>query len=80
MIRIGSLHDKVFVIHLVSTIDGKPTVDGRVMDVIGTKMKLIEAVLGERLKGTTERAQNDVISVKSEINEIFGALREDAKR
>jgi len=79
MIRIGSKHDSVFAIHLVAKLpSGKATVDGRVMDVIGTKMKLIEAVLGERLKGSA-KTEGERIEVTSEINEIFGALKEDAK-
>jgi|SaaInlLV_10m_DNA_2_1039722.scaffolds.fasta_scaffold03773_2 SNF2 family DNA or RNA helicase len=79
MIRIGSAHAAVLAIHLVTKLKtGKPTIDQRVMDVIGSKMKLIEAVLGERLKGT-EKVKGKKIEVRSEINDIFDALREDAK-
>jgi len=79
MIRIGSEHDSVLAIHLVSKLkSGKATIDGRVMDVIGYKMKLIEAVLGERLKGT-EKAEGKQIDVQSEINDLFAFLQEDAQ-
>jgi SNF2 family DNA or RNA helicase len=78
MIRIGSLHDNVLALHLVAKLKGgKATIDQRVMDVIGNKMKLIEAVLGERLKGTT-KGDDARIEVSSEINTIFDLLREDA--
>jgi len=79
MIRIGSEHDSVLAIHLVAKLKtGKPTIDGRVMDVIGSKMKLIEAVLGERLKGT-EKGKGEKIEVRSEVNDLFDFLQEDAK-
>jgi len=80
MIRIGSLHDNVLALHLVAKLkSGKGTIDQRVMDVIESKMKLIEAVLGERLKGTAKGTGKDRIDVSSEINDIFGALQADAK-
>jgi SWI/SNF-related matrix-associated actin-dependent regulator 1 of chromatin subfamily A len=81
MIRIGSLHSNVLALHLVarSKKEGK-TIDHRVMDVIGSKMKLIEAVLGERLKGTEKGPDKaPTISVSSDINDIFDALRADAE-
>ncbi len=77
MIRIGSMHDSVLAIHLVAKLkNGKATVDGRVMEVIGTKMKLIEAVLGERLKGSS-KLEGETIQVASEINTIFDLLKGD---
>jgi len=82
MIRIGSMHDKVLALHLVakSKKEGK-TIDRRVMEVIGSKMKLIEAVLGERLRGTEKVEKNEGrIEVTSEINDIFDALRADAEK
>ena len=80
MIRIGSIHAMVLAIHLVAKLaNGKPSIDGRVMDVISSKMKLIEAVLGERLKGKTQTTQtNATIKVRSEVLEIFDALQDDA--
>jgi len=84
MIRIGSLHDSVLAIHLVARskkLKKDATIDQRVMDVIGSKMKLIEAVLGERVKGTQRERDKkpEVLEVRSEINDLFEALQEDAK-
>lgn len=85
MIRIGSPHDRVFAVHLVARskkIKKEATIDQRVMDVINSKMGLVNAVLGERLKGvakSTKDTSNEAIEVRSEINEIFDALKEDAK-
>lgn len=78
MIRIGSQHDNVLALHLVakSKKEGK-TIDHRVMDVIGSKMKLIEAVLGERLRGTTRATGK--IDVSSDVGSIFDLLTEDAR-
>jgi len=84
MIRIGSLHDNVLALHLVARSKKEgATIDQRVMDVIGSKMKLIEAVLGERLKGTEKKNDGDAdgrIEVTSEINDLFDALKADAER
>ena len=73
MIRIGSIHDKVFSYHMVS----KGTIDDRVMKTLKNKMNLIEAVLGKRLK---EDGKDDIIEVgQSEVNELFDGLLEDAR-
>mgnify|MGYP003965704415 CR=1 FL=1 len=80
MIRIGSVHDNVLAIHLVAKSKGGATIDQRVMDVIGSKMKLIEAVLGERLKGNAKAKADERIEVTSEINDIFDALQGDARK
>ncbi len=74
MIRIGSEHDRVYAIHLVC----KDTVDDRVQAVRRKKMRLIEAVIGERLKG--DSTAGTVYEVSSEINDIFEGLRTDALR
>jgi SNF2 family DNA or RNA helicase len=60
MIRIGSTHDRCYAIHLVA----KGTIDEKVMAVLKKKMKLIEAVMGKRLKGDSD---------------IFSALQADAR-
>jgi SNF2 family DNA or RNA helicase len=74
MIRIGSEHDRVYAIHLVC----KDTVDERVQAVRRKKMRLIEAVIGERLKG--DSTTGTVYEVTSEIKDIFEGLRSDAMR
>jgi SNF2 family DNA or RNA helicase len=86
MIRIGSQHDKVYAIHLIT----QGTIDGYVAQVLKRKMNLIEAVLGKRLKGdsveteTTVVEQADdgpaVISNTSDVNELFDTMLQGAKR
>jgi intein/homing endonuclease len=81
MIRIGSQHDNVLALHLVAKSKNpkiKGTIDEKVMQVIDKKMRLIEAVLGERLKGTA-KDEAATIDVTSEINEIFDALKADTE-
>jgi SNF2 family DNA or RNA helicase len=76
MVRIGSVHDRVLARHLVAKVKGVPTVDQKVQEVIEKKLKLIEAVLGERLKGKDSGSTSDeVLTVTSEINELFDALK-----
>lgn len=76
MIRIGSEHDRCYVVHLVARGTRRKTVDHRVMEVLGKKMVLVEAVLGKRLKG---EGDNVPIAAENEISDLFRALRQDAK-
>jgi len=73
MIRIGSIHDRVYAVHLIAG----GTVDARVQQVKNKKMKLIEAVLGQRIKG--EKAPDVVIDAGSGARELFDFLLEDAR-
>ena len=74
MIRIGSIHDKVFSYHVCAP----KTIDERVMKTLNVKMSLIEAVLGKRLK--EEGSEDEVLEVgQSELNDIFDGLFEDAQ-
>jgi hypothetical protein len=75
MVRIGSVHDRCHVIHLVAQ-GHKKTVDHRVLEVLGKKMHLVEAVLGKRLKGEGDTA---IIDAQNEISDLFHSLREDAR-
>ena len=59
MIRIGSPNDRCYAIHLVCD----DTVDERVMDVLAKKMKLVEGIIGKRLKGEEEGSDKDDNSV-----------------
>lgn len=77
MIRIGSVHDKCYVIHLISKGKRRRTVDHRVMEVLSRKMTLVEAVLGKRIKG--EGDEDSVIEVENDISDLFNALRDDAR-
>jgi len=75
MIRIGSTHDTCSVVHLVAK-GKKKTVDHRVLEVLGKKMSLVEAVLGKRIKGTGE---SSIISVENDISDLFQSLKQDAR-
>jgi SNF2 family DNA or RNA helicase len=75
MIRIGSVHDRCFIIHLVGR-GAKKTVDHRILEVLGKKMGLIEMVLGKRLKGDGDTS---VITVDNDISDIYSGLRADAR-
>lgn len=74
MIRIGSKHDRCYAIHLVA----KGTIDTRVMGVLRKKMKLIEQVMGKRLKG--EDGEEIMVSDANSIDDLFSGLMEDARR
>lgn len=85
MIRIGTAHDRVYSIHLVAKWR-KRTVDQRIMEVLGKKMQLVESVLGQRLKaegGMTadpDLGQDaEYITVQNELNDLYQALRDDAR-
>lgn len=73
MIRIGSLHDRVYALHLVA----KGTVDDKIMGVLKRKMNLIEAVLGKRIKGEDDEVK---IDSRNDITELFRQLQEDARK
>ena len=74
MIRIGSIHDRVFAYHICVP----KTIDDRVMKALSGKMQLIESVLGKRLKEDGE--SDKVISVgTSEVSDLFDGLLEDAR-
>ena len=78
MIRIGSQHDRVLAIHLVT----ENTIDERVMTVMEKKMGLVEAVLGKRIKGEDETdtdADQGVIKAEKDLDSLFDALRKDAQ-
>lgn len=74
MIRIGSKHDRCYAIHLVA----RGTIDVRVMGVLRKKMKLIEQVMGKRLKG--EDMDDILISDDNSIDDVFSALMADARK
>ncbi|MBD3261944.1 MAG: hypothetical protein GF334_09840, partial [Candidatus Altiarchaeales archaeon] len=78
MIRIGSTHDNVYAIHLVSEDRGRPTIDGRTQEVLASKMDLIEKVLGKKLKTTDEEEDDYEVSAEDDITDLFRILRQDA--
>lgn len=71
MIRIGSLHDRVYAIHLVV----KKTVDAHVVQIMNKKMNLVEKVLGKRIKGDRDEV---TVPVENDLSDLFNALRADA--
>ena len=75
MIRIGSTHDRVLAMHLVA----KDTIDERVQDVRRKKMRLVESVLGQRIKGEAD-TNDEILDSNSEIKDLFDALRADARK
>jgi len=78
MIRIGSIHDMVYAIHLIAQDDGKPTIDGRTQNVLLSKMDLIEKVLGKKLK--TESEGDYEVSAENDIVDLFKLLSQDARK
>lgn len=74
MIRIGSEHDRVYAIHLVA----RDTIDERVQSVKAKKMKLIESVLGARIKG--EKADNVIYDARGEVKDLYDAMIRDARK
>tara|TARA_B100000963_G_scaffold361789_1_gene399670 strand:+ start:2200 stop:3798 length:1599 start_codon:yes stop_codon:yes gene_type:complete len=72
MIRIGSEHDKVYAFHLVT----KDSIDQRVMEALKRKLKLIEAIIGKRLKGETDDFE---VSTTNDISDLFSQLVNDAR-
>lgn len=75
MIRIGSVHDRVYAMHLVC----KGTIDERVLKVMQTKLTLVEAIIGKRILGENTAVDESVLMVENDINAVYNALVEDAK-
>ena len=73
MIRIGSVHDRCYAIHLVAA----GTIDERVMKTIASKMALIESVIGKRIKGVDD--SDTVVSAENDLSDLFEGLVADAK-
>jgi SNF2 family DNA or RNA helicase len=74
MIRIGSVHDRVYAVHLVVN----NSVDGHVMKVLRRKIDLINKTLGKRIKGEDEA--DFVVEESNDILSLFGDLQQDAKK
>lgn len=72
MIRIGSTHDAVFAYHLIT----RDTIDEKVQQVLGKKMKLVERVLGRRIKGEDDEIE---VAEGNEIGMLFDLLQQDAR-
>lgn len=72
MIRIGSIHDRCYAVHL----SARGTIDERVAQVLTKKMGLVESVLGKRIKGEDSEV---VVDVDNDLNDLFAALQADAR-
>jgi SNF2 family DNA or RNA helicase len=77
MIRIGSVHDRCYAIHLVAQ-GQQGTIDSRVMGVLRKKMKLVEQVMGKRIKGES-MGDEVTVSTENDISDLFSALQADAR-
>ena len=75
MLRIGSIHDRVFALHLVT----EDSIDERVMDIMDGKMGLLEAVLGKRIKGDDDDDDEVIQADKGSIDALFESLTTAAK-
>lgn len=73
MIRIGSLHDRVYALHLRV----KGSIDSHVLQIMMKKMELVEKVLGKRIKG--DKDENVIVSVDNDLSDLFEALKQDAR-
>jgi len=71
MIRIGSEHDRCYAIHLCA----RRTIDEKVLAVLKKKMKLIESIIGKRIKGEDDDVE---VAEVNDITEIFDAMKADA--
>jgi SNF2 family DNA or RNA helicase len=78
MIRIGSPQDRCYAIHLVAKrARGAKSIDHRAMEILDKKIKLIEAVLGKRIKGDGDPTVE--IDDDNDITQLFAALSDDAR-
>lgn len=72
MVRIGSEHNRVYVVHLVV----KDTIDDYTVKAVSKKMRYFEQALGKRFKTSEEGA----FSLRKMEDEIFDMIRRDAER
>ena len=89
MIRIGSPHDRVYALHLLSeTPEGYKTIDHHVRETLQKKMGYIEQALGERLvqegseviRTATEHDEEEIISIESTpVSSLFDRMIDDAR-
>jgi SNF2 family DNA or RNA helicase len=68
------MHDRVYAIHLAC----KETIDEKVIGVLKRKMKLVEAVIGKRIKGEDDSGLD--IDAKNDISDLFKMMQDDAKK
>jgi superfamily II DNA or RNA helicase len=75
MIRIGSPHNSVYAIHMISEGPwGEPTIDRYVGDTLNKKMTVLEGVLGKRILNQEESEEGEFLSTQSEHLHLLNAL------
>lgn len=72
MIRIGSVHDRCYALHLIV----RNTIDDRVVKVLSKKMGLVESVIGKRIKGVDEGVTVEAVN---DLSDLFESLVADAR-
>jgi len=78
MIRIGSPHQNVYAIHLISEGPwGGVTIDHHVTKTLQKKMGFIEGALGQRILGNED--DDDLIISTSDTGDLFSSLIQDAR-
>lgn len=76
MIRIGSPHQNVYAIHMISEGPmGNPTIDHHVTKTLDKKMGFIEGALGARMLGN-----EDVVSASSDTGDLFDQMYASAQK
>lgn len=75
MIRIGSVHDNVFAVHLIAKGATRTTIDEKVIQTLQAKMNVLEAVLGKRIKGDSSE---EMIEASNDLDDLFSSMRSDA--
>lgn len=73
MVRLGSVHDRCYAIHMV----GRGSIDVQVLAVLRKKMELIEQVMGRRIKGDDDDV---IVSDENSLDDLFEAMARDARR
>lgn len=68
--RIGSTHDKIFLIYLIC----RGTIDEKVYDVLASKKNLFDAVLGDSAVGAIDA------KAPATVSDLFNEILEDAKK
>ena len=74
MIRLGSIHDRCYAIHLIC----EDSIDEKVTDSLTAKMAVLEGVIGKRIKG--ESVEMPSVPTTGDVNALFEALKRDAKK
>lgn len=75
MLRIGSKHDRCYAVYFLT----RDSIDEHVLKILKKKMKLLESIMGKRLKGEKEDKET-MVKMENEISDLFDSLQEEARR